>query len=189
MNENRASVPGTAAADIVIEHGDRVVKAILAPKLFRAGRVGQPDRAVVVAVGGRIAPAQPGAQRADWQRRAGPPQAVRPVMYPHGRPEARAGLLHRPRASRHARRPCQSRPENADSGTAIPPRWPGPIAQVSAPQHFVVFCSTCFALILAWAPETASCVNPIRLLNHKHKCGPLTGGNHEQYAQYIGCRR
>ncbi len=88
MNENRASVPGTAAADIVIEHGDRVVKAILAPKLFRAGRVRQPDRAVVVAVGGRIAPAQPGAQRADWQRRAGPPQAVRPVMYPHGRPEA-----------------------------------------------------------------------------------------------------
>ncbi len=87
MNENRTPPARAAAAEIIIEDGNRVVKAVLAPKRFRTCRIGQPDGAVVVAVEGRIAPAKPGTQRPSVQRRARTPQTVRPEIEPYHRPK------------------------------------------------------------------------------------------------------
>jgi len=103
MNENGAAPAETAAAHIVIEDGDYVVKAVLAPERFRACGVGQRNGAVVVAVAGRIAPAKPGTQRYGGKRRAGPPQPVWAVVNPHRLPSsARACSIALPLACAHA---------------------------------------------------------------------------------------
>ena len=87
MNENCTPPARAATAEIIIEDGNRVVKAVLAPKRFRTCRVGKPDGAVVVSVEGRIAPAKHVTQRPDGQRRARAPQTIRPEIEPYRRPK------------------------------------------------------------------------------------------------------
>jgi hypothetical protein len=83
MHEHRAACPAHARSHVVAEHDDKVVEAVLPPQPLGARRIGMPDGAVVVAIGGRIAPPVSGRDRPYRQRRRRTPAAVAAVE--HGR--------------------------------------------------------------------------------------------------------
>lgn len=64
---------------VVIEDDHNVIKRIVPPHAFRARRIGQTHRAVVVAVPGCITPPIAGLDVPNSQTREGPPNAIRPI--------------------------------------------------------------------------------------------------------------
>ena len=79
MQEDGAAAALAARPPVVVENDDQVIKSIAPPKLLGAGRVGMPDRAIVVAVAHRVAPTIVGTQGARGQARARPGQPVRAI--------------------------------------------------------------------------------------------------------------
>lgn len=74
MHEDRAAVTARAGPVVIAKLDNEVIKLIVAPHRLRTGRVGQPHRAIIVAVERCVAPAivtldnawlQPGARPGD----------------------------------------------------------------------------------------------------------------------------
>lgn len=89
MQENRTAPPPNPRRKVVVENGEHIVEAIVTPKAFGARRVRQRYLAIVIPVGGGVAPAEIGPKRLDAQRRFRPPHPVRPVVRLCETPDAR----------------------------------------------------------------------------------------------------
>ena len=79
MQEDRAALARHDRCIVVPDDDDQIVEMIAAPKLLRAGRVGQAYRLVVPRIARRIAPAVGGRQRPHRQSRHRHREPIRPV--------------------------------------------------------------------------------------------------------------
>src|SRR5215218_5351769 len=79
MQEDRAAPAFADRAPIAGEVDDDIIELVLPAHALVAGRVGQPDGAVVIAVARRVAPAVATVDPAHDQPRRRPPHAVRPI--------------------------------------------------------------------------------------------------------------
>ena len=94
VEENRRSSSGRDRRVVVAEHHDEVVDLVVAPQVFGARRIGQPDRLVVGRVGRRVAPAVgrgQGRGRQTGRRRRHPVGSVKQSA--HGPQAGRRGAV------------------------------------------------------------------------------------------------
>jgi hypothetical protein len=91
MQEDGAAASLHSGRAVVIEHGDDVVKGVVAPKALGARGVGQPHLPVVVPIARRVAPAEAWPKRRDRQRRPWPHTPVRPIIDFGDGPDAQRG--------------------------------------------------------------------------------------------------
>ena len=88
MQEDGAAGASSRICQIEVEHDDDVIEAVVAPQALVAAGIGQAYRAVVAAVGGVVAPAVVGAQRAERQAGRRPAHAVGAVEHGDQSPAA-----------------------------------------------------------------------------------------------------
>ena len=91
MKEYGAPPCPRARRDIIIEHGDHIVNSIVPQKSLRARRIRQRDFAIVIAVRGRVAPAEAGTQRLYGKRGLRPPHPVGAIIHLCDGPDAQRG--------------------------------------------------------------------------------------------------
>ena len=114
VHEHSAAGPAYARSRVVAEHHHKVVEAVVAPQPLGTGWVGMPDGAVVVAVGGSVAPAIVGRDRQHRQPRRRVPAAVGAVEHgrqapaPDGRGPVAFALAHAAAAATQGAGKCKA---------------------------------------------------------------------------------
>jgi hypothetical protein len=140
VKKYRAAEAGDAGAGVVIDLDDEIVEVVVAPEPVRAGIAGEPDRSIVMAAGGILAPAILGANSASGQEGlrprmtvGAPPQTQRPENA-SGRPTVALALVGKnssaPKRNRdHLVASRQPAPPGIASGSADSDRTEGAIGR------------------------------------------------------------